>query len=65
MNAGKMEKLAKMAPKEAVLTLGMDITNPISVQGQFAFLRNLHYAARHARNVIIAGMLGAIVSGGI
>jgi len=43
----------------------MDITNPISVQGRFAFLRNLHYAARHARNVVIAGMLGAIVSGGI
>ena len=69
MNAGKMEKLAKMAPKEAVsetfLTLGMDITNPISVQGQFAFLRNLHYAARHAHNVVITNMLGAIVSGNI
>src|SRR5436190_19473504 len=62
MNAGKMEKLAKMAANEAVsetfLTLGMDISNPISVQGQFAFLRDLHYAARHARNVIIAGVLG-------
>jgi hypothetical protein len=34
-------------------------SNPISVQGQFAFLRNLHYAARHARNVIIAGVLGS------
>ena len=69
MNAGEMEKLAKMAAKEAVsetfLTLGMDISNPISVQGQFAFLRNLHYAARHARNVIIAGVLGALVSGGV
>jgi len=32
---------------------------------QFAFLRNLHYAARHVRNVIIAGVLGAPVSGGI
>lgn len=67
MNAGDMEKLAKMAAKEAVsetfLTLGMDISNPISVQGQFAFLRNLHYAARHARNVIIAGVLGAMVTG--
>jgi hypothetical protein len=68
MNAGEMEKLAKNAAKEAVsetfLTLGMDVSNPISVQGQFAVLRNLHYAARHARNVIIAGVLGALVSGG-
>lgn len=67
MNSADMEKLAKMAAKEAVsetfLTLGMDISNPISVQGQFAFLRNLHYAARHARNVIIAGVLGLLVSG--
>ncbi|KRR21922.1 hypothetical protein [Bradyrhizobium retamae] len=67
MNSADMEKLAKMAAKEAVsetfLTLGMDISNPISVQGQFAFLRNLHYAARHARNVVIAGVLGLIVSG--
>jgi hypothetical protein len=69
MNSADMEKLAKMAAKEAVsetfLTLGMDISNPISVQGQFAFLRNLHYAARHVRNVIIAGVVGAIVSGGV
>jgi len=67
MNNADMEKLAKLAAKEAVsetfLTLGMDISNPISVQGQFAFLRNLHYAARHARNVIIAGIVGALVSG--
>ena len=69
MNSDDMEKLAKMAAKEAVsetfLTLGMDISNPISVHGQFAFLRNLHYAARHARNVIIASILGAHVSGGV
>ena len=69
MNAGDMEKLAKMAAKEAVsetfLTLGMNISNPISVHGKFAFLRNLHYAARHARNVVIAGVLGALVSGGV
>jgi hypothetical protein len=67
MNNADMEKLAKLAAKEAVsetfLTLGMDISNPISVQGQFAFLRNLHYAARHVRNVIIAGVLGLAVSG--
>jgi hypothetical protein len=67
MNNADMEKLAKLAAKEAVsetfLSLGMDISNPISVQGQFAFLRNLHYAARHVRNVIIAGVVGAIVSG--
>jgi hypothetical protein len=58
MNSNDMEKLAKMAAKEAVsqtfLTPGMDISNPISVQGQFPFLRNLHCAARHARNFIIA-----------
>ena len=69
MNAGEMEKLAKMAAKKAIsetfLTLGMEISNPISVQGQLAFLRNLHYAARHARNVIIAGVLGALVRGGL
>jgi hypothetical protein len=63
-----LEKIQKMAAKEAVsetfLSLGMDISNPISVQGQFAFLRYLHYAARHARNVIIAGIFGALVSGG-
>jgi hypothetical protein len=68
MNTGEMEKLAKMAAKEAVsetfLTLGLDISDPISVQNQFATLRNLHYSMRQARNVIIAGVLGAIVSGG-
>ena len=41
---------AKEAVSETFLTLGMDISNPISVQGQFAFLRHLHYAARHARS---------------
>ena len=64
MNSADMEKLAKMAAKEAVsetfLSLGINISNSISVQGQFAFLRNLHYAARHARNVVIAGVLGMI-----
>jgi hypothetical protein len=54
---------AKESVSEAFLTLGMDISNPISVQGQFAFLRNLHYAARLARNVVIAGILGLLVSG--
>jgi len=60
---------AKVAAKEAVsetfLMLGMDVSNPISVQGQFAFLRNLHYAARHLRNVVIAGVVGAVVSGAV
>ncbi|WP_029080732.1 hypothetical protein [Bradyrhizobium sp. th.b2] len=67
-----LEKIAKMAAKEAVsetfLSLGMDVSNPasvISVQGQFSFLRNMHYAARHLRNVIIAGVVGAIVSGAV
>jgi hypothetical protein len=69
MNAGEMEKLAKMAAKEAVaetfLTLGLDIRDPISVQNQFATLRNIHYSMRQVRNVIIAGVLGALVSGGV
>ena len=46
----------------------MDVSNPqsvISVQGQFSFLRNMHYAARHLRNVIIAGVVGAAVSGAV
>lgn len=70
MNSGDMEKLAKMAAKETVsetfLALGVDISSAgsiISAQNQFAFLRNLYYGARHARNIIIAGVLGAIVSG--
>ncbi|WP_166301147.1 hypothetical protein [Bradyrhizobium sp. 2S1] len=37
----------------------------ISVQGQFSFLRNMHYAARHLHNVIIAGVVGAAVSGAV
>ena len=56
-----------MAAKEAVLeiflTLGMDISNPTSVQGQFAFSSQSSLRPRHARNVIIADVLGAIVSG--
>lgn len=56
-----------MAAKEAVweifLTLGMDISNPTSVQGQFAFSSQSSRRPRHARNVIIADALGAIVSG--
>jgi hypothetical protein len=72
MNVGDMEKLAKMAAKEAVsetfLTLGLDVSTPaaiLSVQNQFATLRNLHYSMRQVRNVIIAGVLGAMVSGGV
>ncbi|WP_426526789.1 hypothetical protein [Bradyrhizobium sp. McL0615] len=72
MNAGEMEKLAKMAAKEAVsetfLSLGLNVSTPdaiLSVQNQFATLRNLHYSMRQARNVIIAGVLGALVSGGV
>ncbi|WP_050384594.1 hypothetical protein [Bradyrhizobium pachyrhizi] len=61
--------IAKMAAKEAVsetfLTLGLDTKDPISVQNQFATLRNIHYGMRHVRNVIIAGVLGAIVSGAV
>ncbi|MCA6114235.1 hypothetical protein J6524_04735 [Bradyrhizobium sp. WSM 1738] len=72
MNAGDMEKLAKMSAKEAVsetfLMLGVNISTPEAIQStqnQFATLRNLHYGLRHARNVIIAGILGAAVSGGV
>jgi hypothetical protein len=40
-----MEKLAKIVAKEIVsetfLTLGLDIRDPISVQNQFATLRNV------------------------
>ena len=47
MNAGDMEKLAKIVAKETVsetfLTLGLDISDPIPVQNQFATLRNVHY----------------------
>jgi hypothetical protein len=66
MNNADMEKLAaKESVSETFLTLGMDISNPISVQNQFAFLRNLHYSMRHVRNIIIAGVLGALMSGGV
>lgn len=62
-----MREIAKMAAKEAVsetfLTLGLDIKDPISVQNQFAFMRNLYYSVRHVRNVAIAAGVGAIVSG--
>jgi hypothetical protein len=54
----KSWRAAKEAVLETFLTLAMDISNPISVQGQFAFLRNLHYA-------FATSVLGALVSGGI
>lgn len=72
MSAGDFEKIAKMAAKEAVtetfLMLGMDVSTPAAVQSaqnQFATLRNIHYSMRHVRNVVIAGVLGAMVSGGV
>jgi hypothetical protein len=69
MNAGDMEKLAKIVAKETVsetfLTLGLDISDSIPVQNQFATLRNVHYSLRQARNVLIAGVLGAAISGGV
>jgi hypothetical protein len=62
-----MEKIAKMAAKEAVaetfLTLGLDIKDPVSVQGQFAFLRNLYYGTRQVRNVVIAAGVTSFVGG--
>jgi hypothetical protein len=51
-----MEKLAKLAAKE---------DNPTSVQNRFAFLRNLHYSMHPVRNIVIAGVLGAMVSGAV
>jgi hypothetical protein len=70
MNSADMEKLATMAAKEAVketfLMLGVNISSPEAVQSaqnEFATLRNLHYSMRHVRNVIIAGILGMMVSG--
>jgi hypothetical protein len=69
MNTSEMQSLAKMAAKEAVsetfLMFGLDTKDPISVQNQFATLRNIHYGMRQVRNVIIAGVLGAMVSGGV
>jgi hypothetical protein len=69
MNSADMEKLAKMVARETVvetfLTLGLDISNPISVQNQFVFLRNLQNTMREIRNVIIAAVIGATVSGGV
>lgn len=68
MNSGEMERLAKAVARETVaetfLTLGLDIKDPVSVQGQFAFLRNLYYGARHVRNLVIAGVVAALVTGG-
>jgi hypothetical protein len=67
MNACEMEKLAKLVAKETVsetfLTLGLNVSTPeaiLSVQNQFATLRNIHYGMRQARNVLIAGVLGAV-----
>jgi hypothetical protein len=64
---GQMEKIARMAAKEAVaetfLTMGINVQDAISVQNQFAFLRNLHYSMRHLRNAAIAACVGAVVSG--
>lgn len=69
-NDGHMEKLAKMVAKETVaetfLMLGVNISSPEAIQSaqnQFATLRNIHYSLRHVRNVIIAGVLSAIVAG--
>ena len=63
MNAGDMEKLAKIVAKETVsetfLTLGLDISDPIPVQNQFATLRNVHYSLRQARNVSTGFKVGA------
>lgn len=67
MATHEMKELAKLAAKEAVaetfMALGLDIKDPISVQGQFAFLRNLYYGARHVRNVALAAGVAMIVSG--
>lgn len=72
MSGGDFEKIAKMTAKETVtetfLMLGMDVSTPAAVQSaqnQFATLRNIHYSMRHVRNVIVAGVLGAMVSGGL
>lgn len=68
-STAEMKEMAKMVAKETVaetfLTLGLNIADPISVQNQFATLRNIHYSLRHIRNIILAGVLGAMVSGGV
>lgn len=71
MNQGEIEKLAKAVAKETVaetfLMLGVNISSPEgvqSVQGQFAFLRNLQYAARQARNVAIT-TVGSMIAAGV
>lgn len=62
-----MQQMARMAAREAVnetfVALGLDIKDPISVQGQFAFLRNCYYSARHIRNVAIGAVASAAVTG--
>lgn len=67
MATHEMKELAKLAAKEAVaetfMALGLDIKDPISVQGQFAFLRNLYYGARHVRNVALAAGVATVTSG--
>jgi hypothetical protein len=37
-------------------TVGLDIKDPISIQNQFATLRNIQYSMRHVRNAIIPGV---------
>lgn len=67
MATHEMKEMAKLAAKEAVaetfMMLGLDIKDPISVQNQFSFLRNMYYAARHVRNVALAAGIGLMVSG--
>lgn len=62
------EKLAEMVAERTVsktfMSLGLNINDPISVQGTFAFVRNLQYAARQARNVAIT-TVGSMVAAGI
>lgn len=68
MNQVDFEKFARTVAKETVAEtftmLGMNIADPISVQGQFAFLRNLQYAARQARNVAIT-TVGSMIAAGV
>lgn len=61
------ERLAELVAERTVAktftSLGLNIADPISVQGQFAFLRNLQYAARQARNVCITAVGGMLATG--
>lgn len=63
-----MEKLAETVAERTVAktftSLGLNIADPISVQGQFAFLRNLQYAARQTRNVAIT-TVGSMIAAGV